>query len=198
MSRYQARRRVAVGILVALLFATLLFVRSAWPDRVHEYIEAFGIGIIIIAILGRMWCTLYIGGRKSAEIVRDGPYSVTRNPLYVFSTVGAFGIGCMTGSLIVALLVAAICFFAFHFVILAEEDYLANNFGEPYRAYMKAVPRFFPRLALFRDSGMLMVMPGRLYNTFFDGLVFLIAYPLFEFIEYLQDIGTIPVLLRLY
>lgn len=198
MSRYQARRRIAIGGIIAIIFAALLFVSSAWSEAVHEYIEAFGIGIIIIAILGRMWCTLYIGGRKSAEIVSGGPYSVTRNPLYVFSTVGAFGIGCMTGSLSVAAFLAIACYVAFHFVILAEEGYLENNFGEPYRQYMKAVPRFFPRFSQFHDDGVLTVKSSRLYKTFFDGLIFFIAYPLFEFVEYLQDIGTIPVLLHLY
>src|SRR5690606_27834472 len=94
LSRFQRRRRFAVAILVAGLFAALLFVRSpvTIDNGLHEYVEAFGGAAILLAILGRTWCTLYIGGRKSAEIVRGGPYSVTRNPLYVFSTIGAAGI----------------------------------------------------------------------------------------------------------
>ena len=37
-----------------------------------------------------------------------------------------------------------------------------------------------------------------LYRTFFDGLVFFVAYPLLEFVEYLQVTNVLPVLLRLY
>lgn len=198
MSRYQARRRIAVAVIIALLLLVLLFVRTAWPRGVHEYIEAFGLGFIMMAILGRMWCTLYIGGHKGAQIVRTGPYSLSRNPLYVFSAIGAFGIGCMTGSLGIALLLAAACYITFLFVILAEEGYLENTFGQPYRDYKLEVPRFFPRFSGYRDVETLTIRPKTLYNTFFDGLVFFVAYPVFEFLEYLQGAGILPILLHVY
>lgn len=199
LSRFQRRRRIVLAVLITIMFMALLFVRSAAADdRLHEHIEAFGIGAILVAILGRTWCTLYIGGRKSAEIIRGGPYSVTRNPLYVFSTLGAAGIGAMTGSIVVAALLAVLCYLAFYSVILVEEAYLEETFGEPYRKYMRDVPRFFPNPALFKESDTLSVRPRILYRTFTDGLIFLAAYPFFEFIEYLQETGTLPVLLRLY
>jgi protein-S-isoprenylcysteine O-methyltransferase Ste14 len=200
LSQYQRRRRTVLAVLSAIIFMALLFVRSAMAseDWLHEHIEAFGIGAILVAILGRTWCTLYIGGRKSAEIVRGGPYSVTRNPLYVFSSIGAAGIGAMTGSVTVAIVLAVLCYTAFHAVILVEEAYLEENFGDPYRQYMREVPRFFPKPSLFKESDMLSVRPQLLYRTFVDGLLFLAAYPFFEFIEYLQDMGALPVLLRLY
>ena len=81
LGKYQQRRRLAIAIVIGLLVFALLFVRSQSTGHMHEYIEAFGISLIVAAILGRMWCTLYIGGRKSAEIVQTGPYSMTRNPL---------------------------------------------------------------------------------------------------------------------
>ncbi|ERU26646.1 putative nickel-cobalt-cadmium resistance protein nccn [Brucella neotomae 5K33] len=40
--------------------------------------------------------------------------------------------------------------------------------------------------------------PDRIYRTFTDGLVFFVAYPFFEFVEYLQNSHILPVLLRLY
>lgn len=198
MSRYQARRRLAVAVIIVLLFLALLFVRSAWPRGTHEYIEAFGLGFIMVAILGRMWCTLYIGGHKGAQIIRTGPYSLSRNPLYVFSTIGAFGIGCLTGSLGVALLLTIACYITFLFVILAEEGYLENTFGQPYRDYKLEVPRFFPRFSEYRDVETLTIRPKTLYNTFFDGLVFFVAFPFFETVEHLQTAGFIPILFYTY
>lgn len=200
LSRYQRRRRIVLAGLTGVIFLALFFVGSSLStdETLHEHIEAFGIGAILVAILGRTWCTLYIGGRKSAEIVRGGPYSVTRNPLYVFSTIGAAGIGAMTGSITVAVVFAILCYVAFHAVILVEEAYLEENFGDSYRQYMREVPRFFPDPRLFRESDMLAVRPQLLYRTFTDGLLFLAAYPFFEFIEYLQESGLVPVLLRVY
>jgi protein-S-isoprenylcysteine O-methyltransferase Ste14 len=198
LARYQQRRRIALAILVVVIFAALLFIQSAIESDWHENIEAFGGAAILTAILGRTWCTMYIGGRKGSEIVRGGPYSVTRNPLYVFSTIGAAGIGAMTGSITVAVAFAVITYLAFHSVTLVEEAYLKQAFGEPYERYMREVPRFFPRFSLFRESELLTVRPQILYRTFADGLLFLAAYPFFEFVEYLQDAGYLPVFLRLY
>ncbi|MEJ5080280.1 methyltransferase family protein [Ochrobactrum sp. MYb379] len=198
LGKYQQKRRLAIAIVIGFLVFALLFVRSQSTDHMHEYIEAFGISLIVAAILGRMWCTLYIGGRKSAEIVQTGPYSMTRNPLYVFSSIGAIGIGAQTGSIIIALAFGLLCYLAFATVIRTEEKFLKTNFGKPYEAYCASVPRFFPKFSLFRDEDELRVKPDRLYRTFTDGLVFFVAYPFFEFIEYLQDIGSLPVLLRLY
>lgn len=199
MSRFQHRRRVVLAFVVALILAALLTIKSAWADdQIHEYIEDIGIGIIVLAILGRGWCTLYIGGRKSAEIVRLGPYSMSRNPLYVFSTFGAAGIGMMTGSLTVALALAIICYVAFRFVIAAEEGYLEKLFGETYVAYKREVPRFFPKPSLYTEADVLSVRASMLYKTLGDGLVFFVSYPLFEFVEYLQESNVLPVLLRLY
>ncbi|MEJ5020729.1 isoprenylcysteine carboxylmethyltransferase family protein [Ochrobactrum vermis] len=198
LGKYQQRRRLAIGAVIVLLVVALLFVSSQSTGHFHEYIEAFGLSLIVAAIIGRMWCTLYIGGRKSAEIVQSGPYSVTRNPLYVFSSIGAMGIGAQTGSIIIAAAFGVLCYLAFSVVIRTEEKFLKQNFGQPYEAYCASVPRFFPKFSLFRDDKELIVRPDRIYRTFTDGLVFFVAYPFFEFVEYLQDIHALPVLLRLY
>ncbi|MBC2884005.1 isoprenylcysteine carboxylmethyltransferase family protein [Ochrobactrum sp. CM-21-5] len=198
LGEYQRRRRMAIGIVIVLLVVTLLFVRSQSTGHMHEYIEAFGISLIVAAIIGRMWCTLYIGGRKGAEIVRSGPYSVSRNPLYVFSAIGAMGIGAQTGSLVIMVAFGVLCYLAFAMVIRTEEKFLAQNFGEPYRRYCREVPRFFPKFSLYSDDTQLTVKPDRIYRTLLDGMVFFVAYPFFEFIEYLQDTHVLPVLLRLY
>lgn len=200
LGRFQRRRRIALAVLIAVIFISLLFVGTSTqvPESFHEHMEQVGIILIVAAILGRMWCTLYIGGRKSAEIVSGGPYSITRNPLYVFSSVGAAGIGAMSGSIIVAVAFAIITAAAFLYVIKVEEAYLERAFGEPYRVYMARVPRFFPNPRLFRENDLLTVRPQLLYRTFTDGLVFVVAYPFFEMVEYLQNAGVVPVLLRLF
>lgn len=200
LARFQRRRRLVLALLLGAIFFCLLFVRTfeTGEEGLHEYVEKLGVAAILLAILGRTWCTLYIGGRKSAEVVRSGPYSITRNPLYFFSAIGAMGIGAMIGSVTVALFLGVCCWIAFHYVILVEEDHLKKLFGEPYRAYLREVPRFFPNPLLYKDVDAVSVRPDTLYRTFGDGLMFLAAYPFFEFVEYLQDAGVLSVLLHLY
>lgn len=198
LGKYQHWRRVWLGAGIALVAALLLFVASAWTGKPAELIEAFGIIFICAAILGRLWCTLYIGGRKSDLVVSAGPYSIMRNPLYFFSAIGALGVGAQSGSIIVALSFALLCIAAFHIVIRREERFLAGQFGADYQCYLARVPRFWPNPRLFRDDPVLSVHPKRLYVTLMDGLVFFAAVPAFEAVEYLQETGALPVLLRLY
>ncbi|MCV0394714.1 MAG: isoprenylcysteine carboxylmethyltransferase family protein [Rhizobiaceae bacterium] len=196
LHRFQRARRLVLGGLILFLFAIFLFVRSALPEAAHEAVEAIGLGLIVVGIGGRLWSTLYVGGRKAAEIVTAGPYSVTRNPLYLFSTVASVGIGAQMGSVSTAFLFGALCALAFHIVILREERFLAETFGRPYRAYLDRVPRFWPRFRLYRDEDTVSFRPDRLRRTLIDGLVFFLAFPAFEMIEVWQDGGVLPVLFR--
>ena len=199
MGGYQALRRQVLAILIVLLLAALLFGQSTFAPEtvVHETIEMVGILLIFLGIVGRLWSTLYIGGRKSSEIVDGGPYSITRNPLYVFSALAAAGVGAQMGSFLATVGFGLMCALAFHVVILREEKYLRELHGAPYEAYMARVPRFVPDLSLYREGDAGGFKPKLLLTTLLDGLVFLVAMPFFESIDALQISGVLPVLFRL-
>ena len=88
----------------------------------------------------RLWATLYIGRRKSREMVREGPYSICRNPLYL----GSFLIGCGAAlQLESPVFLAGVLFTAFvyaRWIIPREEAFLERIFGERYRSYRREVP----------------------------------------------------------
>lgn len=199
LGAYQARRRLVLAVLVLVLLALLLFGRSVFlPDTpVHESIEMFGVLLIFLGIAGRLWSTLYIGGRKSQEVVTGGPYSITRNPLYVFSSLAAAGVGAQMGSFVAMFGFGLICAAAFHVVILREERFLKEALGAPYEAYLKRAPRFWPRLSLYEEGDTGSFRPRLLLNTLLDGLVFLVAMPFFESIDAAQTSGVLPVLFRI-
>ncbi len=199
LSEYQRMRRLVLAVIIVAMFAALLFGQSMFPPEstVHETIEMFGVLLIFLGIVGRLWSTLYIGGRKSAEVVTGGPYSITRNPLYVFSTVAAIGVGAQMGSFLAMIGFGVLCAAAFHVVILREEKFLSGALGAPYKAYMARVPRFFPKLSLYQEGDTGSFRPRLLLNTLLDGLVFLVAMPVFEAIDGAQMAGTLPVLFRL-
>jgi protein-S-isoprenylcysteine O-methyltransferase Ste14 len=199
LGRFQYLRRMWLTAAVAALAAVLMFVAPAWQSPgIALAIGAFGVLLISVAILGRLWCTLYIGGRKSDMVVTAGPYSIVRNPLYFFSCIGAAGAGALSGSVTLAVLLGALCAAAFLIVIAREERFLSEKFGAPYAAYLKSVPRLLPKWSLFSDEAVLAVSPSRVYVTLMDGLVFYAAVPAFALVKYLQYSGIAPVLLRLY
>lgn len=198
MGRYQSARRMFLGLLIAAICLVLVFSGSSQSEIWHERIESHGLALILIGIGGRLWSILYIGGRKSAEVVSTGPYSIMRNPLYFFSTIAAAGIGAQTGSLVVACAAALLCALAFHIVALREERYLRIRLGEPYLAYVARVPRFLPNPLIYRDDSEVTYRPQAFNLTLLDGLVFLVSIPFFELIEEAQEAGIIPVLFLLH
>jgi protein-S-isoprenylcysteine O-methyltransferase Ste14 len=198
IQRVQRVRKAVLALGVVAVIAVAVMTRSDWGGgELHEGVEAFGLAMIAICIVGRAWCSLYIGGRKKAEIVARGPYSISRNPLYVFSFFGAFGMGAQTGSISLAFLFLALTFAVFYATVRREEDWLSEAFGPVYAAYVARTPRFGPDFSKWKDEGMLEVRPQFFLTTLRDGLVFLIAVPLFESVEKLQDIGWLAPLLHL-
>lgn len=199
LSRVQRRRRHFAQGSGLLLLVVLLFTEAMWPTEtfLHESLEMLGYALIMICIAGRTWCALYIGGRKKKVLVDQGPYSVSRNPLYLFSVIGGLGVGLQAGNLVTGLVLALFVFMLFSVVIAQEENFLKGRFPEEFTAYAAIVPRWGPRLANWHSDLELTVQPRLVLVTFRDALWFLVSIPLLEVIEMLQAAGWLPVLLRL-
>lgn len=191
------RKAVLLSALPAVIALAAISQSLGGETQMHEGLGSFGIAAIIVCIVGRAWCSLYIGGRKKAEIVDRGPYSITRNPLYVFSFIGAFGMGAQTGSIAIAALFVLIAVLVFAATVKREEAWLTEAFGPTYAAYVARTPRFWPHFSKWRDHEIIEVQPRFFLITLRDGLVMLLTLPLFEGLEHFQHIGWLRVLLNL-
>lgn len=200
LATIQKLRKVAIAIaLIGLLALSVVSQSIGGIDgRWHEFVETVGLAAIILSIVGRAWCTLYIGGRKKAEIVDRGPYSISRNPLYVFSFIGAFGMGAQSGSVVIAAAFVVAAILVFHLTVRREEAFLLREFGPGYADYVARTPRFWPRFSQWRDADELTIRPSLFLLTIRDGLVFLLAIPLFELIDTGQTLNWLKVAAHLY
>jgi protein-S-isoprenylcysteine O-methyltransferase Ste14 len=193
----QMLRKLGLLVMLMVLGVLFFFGTSRWPSLVHEAIEWVGVALIFVCVCGRTWCSLYIGGRKISELVTAGPYSISRNPLYVFSIIGAVGIGAQLGALTGAVL-AGISAWAVHLVVVVQEERLLTvEHGDAYRAYLAAAPRFIPRFARWSDVDMLEVSPRVVRRTFLDACMFFAAVPVAEGLDLLHSLGLLRVLFRL-
>jgi hypothetical protein len=84
--------------------------------------------------------------RKEAKLAVGGPYSYTRNPLYLGTFLMALGATLSVGAYLLTALMAVVFFLNYHYVIQHEEAKLPSYFGNPYLEYCSLVPRFLPRL----------------------------------------------------
>ena len=101
-----------------------VYVEDGFWDTTWEVLAYL---ILMIAAIGRVWTSAYISGRKTHEIVCDGPYSLTRNPLYFFSLLAYLGAGLAFEKLTVALAFVAVFWLTHWPTIMAEEAKLRNK-----------------------------------------------------------------------
>jgi protein-S-isoprenylcysteine O-methyltransferase Ste14 len=81
----------------------------------------------------------------TTHLVVEGPYRHVRNPMITAVLCVLLGEALLFGSL--AILWFALGFFVVNWVwfVLVEEPGLERRFGDEYRAYVAAVPRWLPR-----------------------------------------------------
>ena len=85
-------------------------------------------------------------------MVRSGLYRVTRNPMYVGVLVTLAGEALLLDSVPLAVWAAVVAVAVHLFVVLYEEPVLESQFGESYRAYRRAVPRWGFTTRPFQES----------------------------------------------
>lgn len=80
--------------------------------------------------------------RGTDRLVTDGPFSFTRNPLYVAGTMLVLGIGLVSGIVWFLLLAIVAAFTVQELAIEREERHLQARFGETYLDYARRVRRW--------------------------------------------------------
>ncbi|MBM3568164.1 MAG: isoprenylcysteine carboxylmethyltransferase family protein [Alphaproteobacteria bacterium] len=190
----KARRRHTV--LAAILALPLLAVsRPQWAADGLAFQALFWLGqfLIVLGVCGRIYASCFVGGRKNQEIVRDGPFGVVRNPLYVASFMGLIGVGLSSGMASVAAGLALAFALYYPAVVAREEAFLAASFGQAYDDYRRQVPRWWPDWSRWNLPESVPMNPVFPLRTLRDGLWFLAAGPLFAALRAAQDGGFIPI-----
>jgi len=80
--------------------------------------------------------------RPTTELVTDGPYRWSRNPLYLALTLIYAGVGLIADDLWILVLLVPLLLLLHWGVVVREERYLEAKFGEAYRRYKQRVRRW--------------------------------------------------------
>lgn len=81
---------------------------------------------------------------RESELVTDGAYALTRNPMYLGWSAGVLGLAVASRSAWV-LVAWALALRALDREITVEESRLSARFGGEFAAYRARVPRYLPR-----------------------------------------------------
>jgi len=177
LGQVQCARRRTLRALAVCLFLLLLFHRTSWVETspLPYILVSSGIFLIAIAICGRIWTRIYLGERKRTHFVYDGPYSLVRHPLYMFSIIGAAGVGAQTQSLAIMAAVTLLVWFLLQRTAKIEEADMTARFGEAYRSYAAERYRFWPRFSLWKQGRRANIDYAILADTLVDSSWFALA-----------------------
>ena len=134
----------------------------------------FSIGLILIFLgeILRIYAVSYAGGKTrtrnvgASTLCTAGPYSRTRNPLYIGNVIIYLGVVFFSGGpLMWQFLFIVLVFFSiqYYFIIQLEEKKLLELFKEKYVNYQNNVPALIPRITPW--TGGVKIAPHTLSQT---------------------------------
>lgn len=152
----RTKTRLAVSRLFGLgVFALLIGGSTYWSTAGNHLVGSvlFFLGVMLtcLGFFGRVWCLSFIKGRKKRVLIQEGPYSLCRHPLYLFSLIGGVGVGLCTRTLTIPLIFLAAFALYYPLVIRKEEEFLGDNFAG-YEAYRRESNALFPRWSKFSEG----------------------------------------------
>lgn len=133
-----------------------IFLFLPFPRMSENYIKIFFVGSAI-ALAGQLVRMLTIGlvyiirGGKNRRIyaeglVTDGLFSHCRNPMYVGNILLIIGMSILSNSLFAVLVMIPLFIFIYQAIVIAEENFLRNTFGQGFDVYCAKVNRWLPEL----------------------------------------------------
>ncbi|MBA3030788.1 MAG: isoprenylcysteine carboxylmethyltransferase family protein [Desulfobacteraceae bacterium] len=187
-------RLIGVCSLILLLFTQTRLQGSVWAGKLMENL---GLLLIVLAVLGRIWASFYICGYKNRQVIDQGPYSMVRNPLYIFSFLGVMGIAVSSGNLLFTGLIITLFLFYYPMVIVNEERRLKEFLGEAFTSYAETTPRFIPKPSNYRQPETYPVNVATFSRSFLDGVWFFLGYIGIDLIKAGHEAGILPVFLNI-
>jgi protein-S-isoprenylcysteine O-methyltransferase Ste14 len=133
--------------MVAFVVPLLIAHYDPWP----AYASDTGLILMFIGVLVLLSCIrdFYVAGKGTLapwdppqQLVTIGLYRYSRNPMYIAVLIIIAGWAAYTGSHFV-LVYGFVCAAIFHRrVVVHEEPWLGNKFGEDWQRYQRMVPRW--------------------------------------------------------
>jgi protein-S-isoprenylcysteine O-methyltransferase Ste14 len=137
---------VVVGLVLDWLWpVTLLHAALGLPGRLAfgGLLMALGLGLAVVAERTfRRIGTNVAPWKPALQLAAGGPYAHTRNPMYLGLALFVAGLGVALASVWVLAMLVPAALVLHYGVVKREERYLEQKFGEDYRTFKAAVPRY--------------------------------------------------------
>lgn len=136
--------------LVFLILSAILHFIFPIERVIVSSLRYLGLAFVLIGIVMNIWAdwlfkknkTTILPGEKSKYLVEEGPFAISRNPMYLGMFFILFGEGVIFGSLSSILLPILFLVIIEERFIKKEEQMLIKKFGKKYALYLGRVRRW--------------------------------------------------------
>lgn len=139
-------------LLYGAALSVVLVLRWLWPMPIFGDAAALwpGLALVVFSVGVMLWggATMHAAGTSvnpglpTTAIVTSGPFRISRNPLYVSLTLLYFGLILAFNTWWGIILLVPLLLVMHFGVVLREERYLEQKFGDEYRRYKTKVARY--------------------------------------------------------
>lgn len=141
MSWYMPKDKAAAYLSMSLMYGMIIF--SIWiPLKIGTVWFYTGVLMYLIGFILNLIALHNYAAAPENEAIVKGMYKISRNPLYFFHSLKMLGL-CIASASLPMLIFWIIYNIPTHFIILGEERYCMQTYGESYKNYMKKVSRYF-------------------------------------------------------
>jgi protein-S-isoprenylcysteine O-methyltransferase Ste14 len=149
--RYRPYYRMR-GVLMAPLFLTMVL--CFWNEcEIHAIQFSLGPLFFTAGLALRIWSQMHLGYRLAVRkvLTTTGPYTFTRNPIYIANMLILMGICVLSELLWFLPILLVTCAVIYSMVVRYEEAHLLQKYGLAYASYLNRVPRWVPHLLYERS-----------------------------------------------
>lgn len=150
------------------LLAALMAWSYRYPptDLSSSFERAWEVGCVAVGMAGfalRVWTAGVVprgtsgrntGGQVAYELNTSGPYSLVRHPLYDGNFLMWLAAALFTRSLPLVLVSAAYFWFCYERIMITEERFLVDRFGDDYRHWASRTPALIPGRSRWKPSAL--------------------------------------------
>ena len=139
---------VLIGLIISFLLEFLLYKNEIFDNSIVFRLIGIVLSIGAIFLFVKSVKIFNVKNEKlhprsiSTQVFKDGPFRISRNPIYLAMVFLLIGIGLTFNSFWFLYSGVVIAIMLHYGVIIPEENYLEKEFGKDYLEYKKSVRRW--------------------------------------------------------
>src|SRR5262245_5797555 len=142
------------GLFIASLALYVWFfpMHSFLTGQLDTFADVIGISSLVLGAILRIWAVSHPGRHtrsrtiKAPSLTTVGPYAFVRNPLHLANFRTGLGLVVLAEAIMLIPIYVIVFGLPYRRIVHQEERFLEKRFGDEFRHYCAAVPRWLPRL----------------------------------------------------